>query len=179
VAAFPVPAVQREGTELVPPQSDVHLPQAWNPLAEAGVSITNLPLDDPDGSRLQLVALNGSHPKIKSNVNRELELYAYVMHPYERENPDDGEIQAKVRLVIVCHDGTMYQGSGKYTIESLARIVRSKGPGPWHPPIKVVIEAPETTNGRNIYKLVPPAETGGRMPWQPPKGKGGKNAQGS
>ena len=153
------------------------LPAEYNPLADVGVSKTNLPMDDPDGRRLHDMALNGDHPALADSVNVAIDLYAYVIHPYQGVDRETGELFVRNRLVIVTHEGNFYQSGGYYTEESLGRLIRSNGPGPWHPPIKVQVLSFPNSHGGRIYKLCPPAGESKRMPWMAQPKKGGKDAK--
>lgn len=150
------------------------LPEPMNPVMTIGQVWTNLDTTDPDGMRLMNEAQNSEPPALADNVNLTFDLYAYVTWNYRKVIAETGEVEMRNRLVIITHEGNFFASGGYYTMESLGKLVRQYGPGPWHPPLKVKVQSFPNDHGGRIYKLVPVASESKRMPWQPQKAKGGK-----
>jgi hypothetical protein len=149
-------------------------PVVFDPLSQAGLSWTTLPLDDQAGRELHVRALEGTHPLLRDQLNRTLLLRAVVIHPYDKMR-DDGEFVTLRRLVVICDDGSMYQSGGQATEVSVGRLIRAYGSGVWDPPIEVTVASAANKHGGSCYKLIPTTEGMARMPWKPvAPAKGGK-----
>jgi len=98
--------------------------------------------------------LNGECSTATDVIGEVLEVTDYVVHRVALPNPDKSGTVNAIRTVLVTADNRRIAVVSRGVLQALARVVAFAGPGPWNPPMKLVICQRRTRSGFNVLTLV-------------------------
>ena len=78
------------------------------------------------------------------------------------ENPETGEMEVRPWLALIDADGKTLGCQSQGAIRSLEEIVRLLGPGPYDPPLPVLVKHTRLSGNRPYYILIPQPEATSR-----------------
>lgn len=82
-------------------------------------------------------------------AKQELKVVEYFAHIGELENPATGELEAKIRCVLILEDGRKVSTWSPSAIKGFAFIAQMRGPGPWNPPLTIKVNVNKGKKGFN------------------------------
>lgn len=114
---------------------------------------TCLDADQPRDRAMLHNAIAASDDESRDMLDVPLAVSSWVC--WDAEWPDEvtGEIKQGVRWTLILESGESVSGTGEQILSALRLICASEGPGPWSPPIPVIITAKITAKKRTVYLL--------------------------
>jgi hypothetical protein len=130
-------------------------PQTALALWASGVSecVTNLAQDDPDCEYLVLTAMGACDRKTRNMVGATFRMVGYCVHPAGMADDETGEVFSKLRIVILCDDGTTFSSTSNGILRVIRELARFRGRGRWHPSVEARIMETPLEGGKSYCTL--------------------------
>lgn len=122
--------------------------------AAATVVKTSLDVKKPRDRALITQCLDQADKNILAAAGETHEVVDYFAHVVELPNQDDGEIVAKIRLVMIRKDGVKISTVSEPFIKTFAAIVAMLGATPWNPPPLIRVNLRKGKSGFNYATCV-------------------------
>jgi len=152
---------QKAVNPLVPMQNGAvthfRIPHLWWEEADESELMTTYDLHNKEQRRKMLVAFGSNCHVGKDRVNTIIDAVHVVAHPYQSVDRENGEVDERVRIVIVEEDGNCVQFSSRTIAQWLSRLSKHVRPLPWIPPMKLKLTMAASKQGQ-IYELFPTEE---------------------
>lgn len=82
------------------------------------------------------------------------EIAHYFAHVVDLVGQDDGEIRAKIRLVMICSDGRLVSTVSESFIKTFSLVIAMFGPRPWNPLPLIKVNLRKGSSGHNYATCV-------------------------
>ena len=116
----------------------------------SGCFATNLPVGDNLGLCLQMKLTGPSDFRAEDVLGVVFPLAFWMVRPAEFTNPETGEVKAGTRVTLADPAGKTIAVASDYVYDSLLRLVSFAGPGPYTPPIPIMLREVRTRQGRKM-----------------------------
>lgn len=115
---------------------------------------TSLDFGTEEGRIMALAALGESDYVFDANGTCEIAAVHYLVTPGEAVDPETGELERFPRTVLIDQAGKTLVTTSKVIPHRLAAVIDLWGPGPWKPPLRIVImERRSRRTGRTYHDL--------------------------
>jgi hypothetical protein len=116
------------------------VPQHWFAELDESAAVTTYDLASVAGQRACFRSLNDEADKAENYINKVLLIEHVTFHPVRLKNDGIEEGPIKVRTVIVSPQGKMVSFVSDSVVRFFSRLTAFGKPGPWHPPLKVLLK---------------------------------------
>ncbi len=116
---------------------------------------TSLDMGRPENRRLLARAMGGDLLQLTEAVGQELHLSDYLVHEYDKVDPETGESTRLTRLVVFDKDGMPLQCVSRTLLNSIKHLAFAFGPAPWAPPLRVKVRMKRKGENVQIYWFEP------------------------
>ena len=130
----------------------------WDPAVLAGNFIvrSTFACVNPTERQYLLSVIEGDCVPGESMIGKEMWLSHYICHPIELTDPETGEVVDAIRTILPQEGGPPVAFVSAGILKSIGRIEwAQQRPGPWDPPIRVLLKQRSTGKGRRTYSLIP------------------------
>lgn len=148
-----VPGV-KPGTALVTGTTQLIVPRAWYAEVADEHIISTYPMDSTEGRVAIFLALEDECQAAAERINTVLDVQHVVMHSIEITDEDTGETKPEVRTVVVCGDGSKVAFVSRQVCKFFARLTMLGRPGPWNPPLKLMLRRVPMGGSHSGYRLI-------------------------
>jgi hypothetical protein len=120
---------------------------------------TNLPVGDNLGLSLQMKLTGPADLRSEDAIGTVFQLAFWMVRPAEFVNSETGEVTNGVRVTLADAAGKTISAASIGVYDSLCRLVSFAGPGPWTPPIPIMLREVRTRQGRKmlVFDVVSPS----------------------
>jgi hypothetical protein len=115
-------------------------------------------VNTPEGLDLLFRAQQEDTEKLIGLHGKTVKLVNIYAAPYVAPNKETGELQDKVRIVLIDSDGELYSSSAIGVGKSLAALAALEVQPPYNPPLEILISAAPNGNGRMWVQFRPTLE---------------------
>jgi Phage Single-stranded DNA-binding protein len=148
------PPANKPGTALVTGTTQLIVPRAWYAEVADNHIISTYPMDSTDGRLAIFQALEDECQAAAERINTVLEVQHVVMHSVEINDEGTGEQKPEVRTVVVCGDGSRVAFVSRQVCKFFARLTMLGRPGPWNPPLKLLLKRVPMGGSHSGYRLI-------------------------
>lgn len=115
---------------------------------------TNIDTSTPDGKALAVNASGIADHYLPESGEAQFAIHRYLVTPGEDIDEETGELRLYPKTVLIAPDGSTFGSASLVILRRLASIVSNYGPGPWEPPIPVLLfERKAKRTGRRYHDL--------------------------
>jgi hypothetical protein len=134
-----------------PPRVPAHgrlIPQNGTPVRACP---TNIDLDTEEGGCLLMDALGDPDYQVPDMKGEPFMARWYIVTPAESVDQETGEISYFPRTVFISPDGKTLVTTSTVVPHRLAAVLEVRGPGPWEPPLPLIIRERRNRDGKGIH----------------------------
>lgn len=117
----------------------------------------------PETEAMLFRVAQGSDENIMAMINMQIEIEHVYMAHASKINPETGELNEFIRIVLISPEGIAYQCFSQGVRKSIALLAATRGLPPFRPPVRVVVKLQQLGTGRNWLTL--------ELPTAPKEGK--------
>lgn len=98
---------------------------------------SNVPADHPDRDDFMVKVECNADRKTRNIVGQVIKVVAFLAHVVELTDKATGELRNKVRIVLLCDDGTTVSTTAGQPLRMISRIAKKRPEYPWMPPVEI------------------------------------------
>ena len=114
---------------------------------------TSIDPKQPRGRAMISKCMAAADKKIRNAVGDVHDIVDYFAHVVELADVQTGEVGMRIRLVLVKANGQTISTFSKACIEAFGFLAQFMGPGPWSPPMRIMIREQPGSNGHTYCEL--------------------------
>lgn len=132
---------------------------ANSPANNSGCFASNLPVGDNGSLSLQMKLTGPSDLRTEDVLDCVFSLAFWMVRPAEFVNEETGEVTTGVRVTLADPAGKTLAAASLGVYDSLCRLVSFAGPGPYTPPVPIMLREVRTRHGRKmlVFDVVGPS----------------------
>jgi len=140
-------------TALVTGTTVLSVPREWRKDGVKNAVLTTYDCANPVQRRKVFAALNADCQGAADWINKVLVVQHVVMHPVAITDEETGESTTEVRTILIDLEGNCVAFVSRMVEQFFERLTVFGMPGPWDPPLKLLLRQKQFKGGRSGYTL--------------------------
>ncbi len=112
------------------------------------------PLTTPADRIAAYNALHGKSQALVDTMRKPIKVRGIVAHYWEGVDEETGLVENVVRTIFIGPAGELYSCSSQGVQHCIRDLLPALGPGPWDPPVELMLDDDTTSKKRRVFKLV-------------------------
>lgn len=145
--AKPATALVKTGTTVL------RVPNEWYTTRDDAAVVSTYDLTTTEGRRACFRVLNADCQPAEDWINKEMIVQNVTMHPVELRDEVTGSMSLAVRTICTDAEGNSVSFVSEGITRFFSRLTSMGLPGPWNPPLKLLLKRKQLNGGRSTYTL--------------------------
>lgn len=147
----PTQEMQSQQVPMVREETDEGIMMRWT---DAAINVaTNIDMQDEEGRAMLTRCMSTADLKTRNGIGLQIEAVAYFAHVVEITDTETGQIDKKVRAVLVLKDGRTFSTSSKACVRTISVLAKATQGKAWDPPLLLEVREFPLEGGRSYCDL--------------------------